>query len=374
MKNSKYQNAVDNLLKAIPEESVSHVRSLRDNELVSSSIILEQKLVSFRLAIKIGNATFIDENELSLEIADTNFLKAETHFVRGIILFHKQQFAKASEELLNASHFYIMVDYHEKSLLSRFNAMMARSNASLLSQQEELNICNAILSEARTKSILNIQALCLRQKSYNYFECRKYAASLKEIEEALPLLELHGTVSDFHLGLIHAADCALENDNFVQANLYLDYLPIELDSRIEFPKQYIDAKINKKSLNLSLFDNINSYWKNRYLRYQASLEPKKVSLVKYVWSQRTALLMTENKSILCKIKYQSLEAQLLNMLMKSPRSKNLICEALWPDFSTSENLDDRFFRLKNRVTQKLGECIHFDGKHYSLIISIKKIS
>jgi len=373
MSHSKYKDAVTNLLKATPEDSLSHIRSLRDDTYVSASSILEQKLVSFRVAIKVGNATFLNEEDLSLDVADSNFLKAETHFVRGIILIHKQIFAQASDELLSAAKFYVFADNHDKSLLSRFNAMMAKSNGSLLGEQEELNICNAILSEARVKNVANIQALCLRQKSYIYFGRQKFAAALQEIKEALSLLEANGPISDYHLALIHAADCALEDGKTEQARLYLDYLPLELDSRLEFPKNYMDAKICKTTLNLSLFENISSHWKSRYLRYQASFQEKEDSVTKYFWSQRTGLLMTANKSILGKIKYQSLEAQLLNVLMKSPRSKELICEALWPDFSTSENLDDRFFALKTRLTQKVGNLIRFDGKCYSLIVNVVKI-
>lgn len=165
MKDSKYNSAVENLLRANPDGAAVHIRNLRADAAVNSSSVLQQKLASFRVAIKIGNASFLNENELSSASADTPFLKAETQFVRGVILIHKQQFAKASEEFLKSADCYLLADCHDKSLLGRFNAMMAKSNGSLFTEQEELNTCNEILTEARTKSIMNIQALCLRQIS-----------------------------------------------------------------------------------------------------------------------------------------------------------------------------------------------------------------
>lgn len=374
MKDSKYNSAVENLLRANPDGAAVHIRNLRADAAVNSSSVLQQKLASFRVAIKIGNASFLNENELSSASADTPFLKAETQFVRGVILIHKQQFAKASEEFLKSADCYLLADCHDKSLLGRFNAMMAKSNGSLFTEQEELNTCNEILTEARTKSIMNIQALCLRQKSYIYYNRQKYLAALEEIRNAIPLFESHGPISDYHLAVVHAADCALEIGDLTQARVYLEYLPADLDSRLEFPNLYINAKIEKGTLNLSLFENASSHWKNRYMKYHATLNIKETPVEKYYWSRRTGLIVTENRSILGKIKFHSLEAQLLNILMQSPRSKDLICETLWPDYSTSENLDDRFFALKSRITQKIGNRIQFDGKNYSLTINLVKMA
>lgn len=371
MKNQKYSSAVEGILKVSTEEALDHVREIRSNELSDACKILEQKLISFRLAIKIGNATYLDQEELSVAHADTDFLKAETHFVRGVILIHKEQFSRASEELLNAAKLYIFSHNDEKSMLSRFNALIAKANGGLISDQTELSLCNEILLEAVSKSVPKIQALCLRQKSYLYFIRGQYIAALNEIKEALPLIESHCPVSDYHLALIHATDCALEAQDTSQMQLYWDYLPRELDSRLDFPKAYIEAKKNKKEVDLSMFPNPNSHWRERYGRYVSKRqEPTLSQKPRFTWNQQTGWFTNDKKQLLGKIKSQSLEGHLIKVLIKGPQSKELLCEVLWPEFASLESLDDRFFRLKNRINQKLGLLIFFDGRIYSLTAEI----
>lgn len=372
MKNNKYDKSLKNLLKSSHKDALTHIRDLRDAESATQEKVLEQKLMSFRLAIKIGNGTFLDENELRVESVHSKFLQAEAYFVKALILTHKEKLRGASDSFLQASELYLVEGMNEKSLLSRFNSLIAIANAGTISHQEELNLCSEILQSARDEDTVKIQALCLRQKSYCYFASERFLAALEEVKEVIKLFEMHGPVSDYHLALIHAADCCLEAGDEEQAKLYLDYLPAQVDTRVEFPRAYVMAKLKQEILDESHFGDINSHWRARHKKHLAkqSVQSGK-ALRKAYWDMKTHRIIGEDRKLLGKIKPNSLEGSLLKILMKGPHSKELLCEVLWPDFSQSHNLDDRFFRLKSRLQQKLGNILIFDGQNYLLSVNIQ---
>lgn len=370
MSKPKYTAAVESLLKATPEEALNHNREIRADENPDFAQILEQKLISFRLAIKVGNGRFLDENELHPQSMKNPQMSGEAHFVRAMILVHKENHSFAGREFSKAAEYYEIAGNSEKSLLSEFNSLIAQSTGGLLSLQQELNLCSEILRKAQEKSSLKMQALCLRQKSYSYFSSGRTLAALSEIKMALPLIEAHCPVSDYHLSLIHTADCALESGHGADANIFLDYLPETVDARIDFPLAYVKAKKDKRALELSSFDDINPHWKRRYQNYADAAFGSAPKTSQIVWDAKSHMMIKDRKQLLGKIKPQSLEGTFLKILMRGPQSKELLCEALWPEYSNTENLDDRFFRLKNRLNQKLTHLISFDGQNYSLATTI----
>jgi tetratricopeptide (TPR) repeat protein len=371
MKYKKYDSAIKDILKSSSEAALTHIRDLRSEDKIKAAQILEQKLMSFRLAIKAGTASQLDESALNIDMADSVFLRAEAYFVRSLVLIHKEKLLEAAENFAMASEFYSQEKLHENSLLGRFNALIARANAGSLTAQEELQTCTEILLEGREKNVFKIQGLCLRQKSYCYFSTERFRAALQEMTEALPLIEAHCPVSDHHLSLIHAADCAIELGNFEQAKTYLDYLPPEVDTRIAFPRAYALAKLEQKRLDLTAFEDVNSHWKNRYTNYLSKQSLGTMAdKIQWQWDAKSHRIIGANKQLIGKVKPQSLEGNFLKLLMKGPQSKELVCEVLWPEFSTSENLDDRFFRIKNRLQQKIGNFIVFDGQRYLLSVQV----
>ncbi len=372
MKNKKYDVALEGLFKASTKEALQHIRSLREQEAPQFDQILEHKLITFRLAIKAGSGKYLDESELPADDAKSRFLCAEGWFVKGVIFSYKEKLLDASHAFLRAAEFYLDEGRFDKHLLSRFNSLIALANAGQLTPQDEINLCGEILRDACEKKIPSIQAMALRQRSYAYFASDRFLASLQEVKEALTLFEIHGPVSDFHLSLIHASDCAFESKDLHLARVYLDYLPHQVDARVEFPRAYMQAKLGGIPLDESLFPDLNSHWKARYSHWIKKTQTQNTTAIKkYFWEIKTHRIISENKQILAKIKPNSLEGQLLKILAKGPLGKDLICEILWPDSYHNLNLDERFFRLKSRLQQKIGSSLVFDGEVYMLSIAVE---
>jgi hypothetical protein len=370
MSKKTYGTTVDKILKADLQSGADFARELREIERLSGEERIEQLLIHYRLSIKMGDARRLDETKLVPLTNSSEFQRAEINFVKGMVLIHKEAHKAAAAAMnLASAHYEKALDY-EKSLLSRFNAMLSLSNGDELSAQEELNLCNELFYAAQEKGAKRIQALSLRQKSYNYYGQEKYLVALAEIEKALPLIEGSCPVSDHHLALVHAADCALSSGDKAKAALYLEYIPLEPDQRVAFPLHYIKARLTNEVLNLDLYHDIQPHWRLRFEKHaqDPAVETTEIAL----WNQKTSSLILKKRP-LGKIKSQSLEGQFLNHLIGGPKSKELLSELIWQDQASIESVDDRFFRLKTRISQKLGDILHFDGRKYSLKIKIKKV-
>lgn len=370
MSKKNYGTTVDKILKADLESGATFARAMRDIERLSADERIEQLLIHYRLSIKMGDARRLDETKLSPLAHSSDFQRAEICFVKGMVLIHKDQHQAAAASMnLAAIHYEKALDF-EKSLLSRFNALMSLSNGDELSAQEELNLCNELYYAAQERGAKRIQALVLRQKSYNYYGQEKYLVALAEIEKALPLIEESCPVSDHHLALVHAADCALSSNDKAKAALYLEYIPQEPDQRVVFPLHYIKARITHTVLDLSQYQDISPHWRLRFDKHSiiSVAEVAEIAL----WNQKTSSIVLKKRP-LGKIKSQSLEGYFLAHLMNGPKSKEVLSELIWQDQASTESVDDRFFRLKARISQKLGDILHFDGRKYSLKITIQKI-
>jgi hypothetical protein len=366
----KYSAAVSRVLLKDQESTLSFIRDLRQKDGASAADLVQQKLLSFRLALKNGTGFALDENDLSSAgIADV-FLRAEIHFVRGMVLVHKNKSLEAAHEMALASTLYLNCAHHEKYCLSHYNEIIFRGNTEeALTANEELAQLSLLAARSESFGVHKVVGLCHRQRSYIYFQNKRILAAGEEIEMALRHIEAHCPTSDYHLALIHAADCAIENKDHRKAELMLNYISESVDSRVEFPLAYIRAKLSRQILVIEKFNDIQNHWRCRYEEFQTSLlENQEGAAVArtFRWNLQTHLVVDEKRKLLGKIKFASLEGQLLQMLGKGPVSKDLVCEVLWPDYSQVETLDDRFFRLKNRLTQKLGEIIDFDGTNYKL--------
>lgn len=370
MSKKNYGTTVSKILKADLQSGADFARELREIERLSAEERIEQLLIHYRLSIKMGDARRLDETKLVPLSSSSEFQCAEIHFVKGMVLIHKENHQAAAVAMNLASAHYEKAQDFEKSLLSRFNAMLSLSNGDQLSAQEELNLCNELFYAAQEKGAKRIQALALRQKSYNYYGQEKYLVALAEIEKALPLIEESCPVSDHHLALVHAADCALSSGDQPKSALYLEYIPQEPDQRVVFPLHYIKARLRGENLDLNLYPDIPLHWRLRFGKH--SQNPATSSAEMVLWSQKTSSLILKKRP-LGKIKFQSLEGQFLSHLMAGPKSKELLSELIWQDQASIESIDDRFFRLKSRISQKLGDILHFDGRKYSLKIKIEKV-
>ncbi|MBO9667934.1 MAG: hypothetical protein J7501_14115 [Bdellovibrio sp.] len=365
---SKYNQSLSKILVSDTAQSLEHIRDLRDQEKLDARQMLEQKLLSFRLAIKNGRGSELDPADLIATNVTDNFTQAEAHFVRGLVYAHKNAFTLAAQEMSLAAAQYERTQSSEKLCLSLFNELIFKSNDSLISINEELSQLALIISKSEELMVPKVMGLCLRQRSYVFQGTGRPQPALDEIQKAMTFIEAHCPTSDYHLALIHAADCALDLKNPAQAQGFLNYLPTETDARVAFPLAYIKCRMQGGLLVLEQFSDISSHWKARYEQHASEkiqLENAK-NIPTWIWNINTHTLSDHNKHLAGKIKQKSLEGQLLQLLAAAPANKELLCEVLWPEFAHNQLLDDRFFRLKARIIHKLGDIIHFDGSKYSL--------
>ncbi|WP_413574655.1 hypothetical protein ACLVWU_10535 [Bdellovibrio sp. HCB290] len=369
---NKYDQSLSKIMVADASESLEHIRDLRDQEGLSDQQLLEQRLLSFRLAIKNGRGNELDPEDLVFTSINDSFILGEAHFVRGVVYAHSHSYGKAALEMSQAALFYDKAKASEKFCLSLFNEFIFKSNDNQINGNELLSQLALIISKSEALAAYKVIGLCLRQRSYIFQSTERFQAALDEIQKAMNFIEAHCPSSDYHLALIHAADCALDLKNPEQAQSFLGYLPPELDSRVAFPLAYIKSRLNNDLLVEAQFADISEHWKSRYAKYVSEkLIPAVSDLPTWSWNLATHALVDQKKRIIGKVKFKSLEGQLLQTLILKSASKELLCEILWPEYAENHILDDRFFRLKARITQKLGEIIHFDGSNYSLSCKIE---
>ncbi|MNK86480.1 hypothetical protein D3C87_1063930 [compost metagenome] len=174
---------------------------------------------------------------------------------------------------------------------------------------------------------------------------------------------------------MHIADCCFELGDLRKAIFYFDQIPASIDERVRFPKALVEAKIFRQTIDIQNFPLVTSHWRERYLKsgfapkIRNTQEPRS-SRDLLLWSLKTGIL-SKGRSLQGKIKAQSLEGQLLRLLLDEPRSKSQICESLWPLEMETAFLDDRFHQLIQRVNRKLKDLILFDGHLYKLSKSMK---
>ena len=371
MKN-KYNQALSKIMVADPQKSLEHIRDLRDQQSLNAQQVLEQRLLSFRLAIKNGRGSELDPDELNVPAVTDTFTRAEAHFVRGIVFAHLNTYDKAAHEMAMAAPLYDKVESFEKFCLSLFNEFIFKCNDNQIGTNEQLAQLALIISKSEALVAYKVIGLCLRQRSYIFQATERNQAALDEIKKALVFIEAHCPSSDYHLALIHAADCELDLKNPEEARRYLSYLPSEIDSRVTFPLAYINSRLHNSLLVEAQFPDISDHWKNRYAKY---VSEKIIQVTEstpiWHWNLATNTLIDQNRNLIGKVKIKSLEGQFLQTLILKQANKELLCEILWPEFAENQILDDRFFRLKARITQKLGDIIHFDGSNYSLKCKIE---
>ncbi|MNL22508.1 hypothetical protein D3C87_1438580 [compost metagenome] len=156
---------------------------------------------------------------------------------------------------------------------------------------------------------------------------------------------------------------------------YFDQVPDSVDERVRFPKALMEAKIFRKEVDIESFPMVTSHWRERFQKTLITVKPAKKRDLPFntmLWSFKAGVI-SENRSIKAKIKVQSLEGQLLRLLMDESRSKASLCESLWPSDMDTEFLDNRFHQLVQRINRKLKAMIIFDGHHYKLSKKLQQL-
>ncbi|HWU42506.1 MAG TPA: hypothetical protein VN132_03675, partial [Bdellovibrio sp.] len=298
------------------------------------------------------------------------FLKAEILFVKASYFAQTSQHSFAASNFHKASEFYAQTQDREKEALSRFNHFIAESYILKSTLAEENQKLQLIVSHCQQHQVPKIEFLCHRHRSFRLYESAQYQEAIDCLITWIARTDAL-TRSDSHLALLHIADCFLELRDVRKAIFYCDQVPTQIDERVRFAKAYVDAKISGHGLDIQNFPLVPSHWKQRYekshLKKTSDLTAK--SSESLCWNLKTGLL-TLNKSLKGKFKAQSLEGQLLRLLMDASRSKSHLCESLWPSEMETAFLDDRFHQLVQRINRKSKNLIVFDGQFYRLSSAI----
>lgn len=369
----KYQTSVNQLLSGARDEAAAQAYADRDEWQKSPDEALERNLIAFRLAMKAGNFQDSMEN-LDESLTKNVFLKAEILFVKATYFAQTSRHEFAASSFAKAAGYYLSDKNFEKYTLSLFNAFIAETYMPTKMTDENSRV-EEIRALAVEHDIAKVQFLCDRHLSLRSFEDGDYQAAIDVLvvwtarQDAL-------TKSDSQLALLHIADCFWQMRDLRKALLYFDQVPESVDERVRFPKAVIEAKLWQKPLDLNSFAVVTDHWRERYRRagFEGSISIPKAAKasVKLLWSVKTGVL-SRGRSLVGKVKAQSLEGQLIRLLADGPRSKKVLCESLWPADTEVMFLDDRFHQLVQRVQRKAKGLIVFDGQNYRLSEDIASI-
>jgi tetratricopeptide (TPR) repeat protein len=342
------------------ELDASARESLRLNS-GSSEDDIKSLLIRARIAIKKSNVDF-DIDLLDPRRPADSFLKGEVCFVRGIYFMNTSASEKAAREFGEAeAHYHNTSD--AKALLARYNYCIANLNHSGgdLPLLELLQDLNTLLEDPRIKEAPHVKAMVLRQKSYIAFDHGLYAKALQFGMNALEIFATTGPKSDLHLCCIQVADCHIECGDRTAAVEVLKKLPKNSDTRVEFARAYIHARLTGHG-DMPATTTAPYYWKERWRKLIGEPHP----IAQATWTLSDGWLINNEGRRIIKMRSLSLEGRLLTLLSKSPASKAVIISTLWPEFSSSDDLNLRFHQLIKRTNSKTFNGITFDGEKYQL--------
>ena len=327
-------------------------------------------LLSARISINSGHQE-IEEELIKPELLKHPHLKAEAFMIKGFALFQKSDFQRGNSYYEQALPLFFQLEITERWALCAYNIVLGNAALRPESAPAEITLLDLrhLERQLEGKEAPRIKGLILRQKSYILFELGKFHAALAEIQQALPILELHAHHSDYKLALVHAADCAIELEKEEEAKAYLEYITTPIDARLEFPMAYVQAKLSHTKLDEALFQTISLHWKLRYLHWQEKVsEDRSMPPSSWSWDIKEGTLFSQQQVIT--LKANSREGLLLRALARGPQTKSVLIEQLWPEYAHLETLDNRFHRLISRMNKKIPEMIRFDGSRYNLNIEI----
>jgi tetratricopeptide (TPR) repeat protein len=372
---TKYKLSLEKVLTGQSQAAAADVFKQRDEWQQSTNESIERQLIAVRLALKSGNLQQIPLESLDEKRTSDHYLKAEILFVKATYHAQSAEHQLAAICYLQSSEHYRLSLHHDREALARFNHFIANTYAAKSEPLIEERNLDEIIKLCREHNLASTEFLCHRHKSFRHFEAQEYHAAIDSLIAWIGRQEAISK-SDSELAILHIADCCFELGDLRKAIFYFDQIPGSIDERVRFPKALVEAKIFRQKIDIESFPLVTSHWRERYLKSgfvpvaRISEKGPKIARDILMWNLKTGIL-SKSRSLQGKIKAQSLEGQLLRLLMDEPRSKSQICESLWPLEMETAFLDDRFHQLIQRVNRKLKDLILFDGHLYKLSRSMK---
>lgn len=338
-------------------------------------------LVSWRLSLKSGFDCF-DDLHINVDQLKSMELKAELCFVRGMIGLHLKDSSFALKQFLLAADLYLSIANLDRWLLSRFNAYISLTDVQGPGDGRDLSLGEIIKDCEEHRQRLSstfVLGLSYRQRSYEFFEQKKYSSALLEAKKSTTFLKSTVT-SDYHLALIHLADCYFELKQLERSKSLIEMLPEGIDARALMPRSLVLAKLNQDdSFDPQIYRVKNPHWMKRFEDWKGQHSSSQATLEKnYQWSLGSGVFTLEfyenngklrkhlRSEELCCIRSDSLEARVLLLLQQKPSSRYLLTEILWPELASTESLEDRFHRMMSRLKKKVPHLIVYKNNVYAL--------
>lgn len=369
-----YQDILFLIEKGLYEEASLCLRRFREQPTKNNQeeTTLLALLLSARIALKAGHAVehikYLDERVVSSPL-----LKAEICVVKGLVYFQKGSLQEAVDYFYLATKNYQEAGVEERAVLLEYNYLIALSHLRGVSSVDGLGLLDTFQDlqvRAAKSNNLKMMGLIHRQKSYLFKEAGRLNAALFEIQQGLPLLELHSARSDYHLGLLSAAEIAFDLGDHFKAEAYLEMVVGAIDKRVEFPLRYVQSLVHGTPLEEPSLQDACPHFVQRYewrrQRVGGDIRQKvEVGVLELPSGDAEGnFILRTNEQLM--IKKGGLEEMLLLLLEQGPQSKNLLCERLWPEVSDPEHLDNRLHRLISRLNKKIPGLIIYKKRRYSL--------
>lgn len=363
------------------DDLTNYTNQLRDDSDFDADIL--RRLFSHRVSILNGN-TDLEALVLPNSSVKWPWIKAEISFVNGLLSFHKNDFKEGLKQFDSAASVYKDCGIYDRFLLSLFNSYVAKVNSNKLNTSNERfheiqQIERQAMAHRLESNIAGILALVIREKAVLYFQLQKYRACLSSAAQSAELFREAGTFGDLHLSLLLASLAAHKIEDKEKTLLYFEQLIPPFEGRVLFAYDVLNYILTSKNKpDLKSYPTHSPFWleqleqlSNTSSKVDSQSSPIEHDFI-FDMKENKLIVMAQNK--VYKLAPKNLEARLIQLLAKTKgfrRSRYFLIENLWPDFSRSENLDNRLHQLIFRIKKKYGLHIHFDGTAYEMKSSLK---
>lgn len=372
-----YYSLAEMIIQGDYEPVAEVLRSLRQNSgKTDSAQEVIRRLLAIRLAMRRGDPTETTD-WLDLETPAQSWLHAEKLFVSGYIAYQNKQPEEMIRRFAAAANEFKTLGMLDRSFLAAFNSFIGyleRENP--ISLQEQMNRLRGLESMMHPfrddPACGRILALVYRQRAHAFEDDRRLHAALEEVTRAIAIFQLHGSQKDYHMGLLHAADLALDLGDVNRARCFNEYVIGPVDSQVEFPLAYIGWRLGGALPHYGAFTFVPLNWKEKFerLRNQENKGDSTETASGWIWNLEENILSSADNQVPIRLKPSGMEARLLKILMKEKVTKSYLIEIFWPEKSEIGYLDNRLHRLISRLNQK-ADLVQFDGKRYGLKNSIR---
>lgn len=370
-----YYVMVEFIIQGKYENIAAALNMLRDPELAFfEEIEYVRRLITIRLSMKRGDP---GENIswLNLNVHKASWLYAERLLVEGHWNYHLKSYDVGIDCFLQAEKNFRSLKMDSREFVSAFNAVIGGVCGPMqLTPQDQLEKLRSlelrILPHVEKADCSRVLAMVYRQKAHAFEDLDRLHASLEEISKAIPIFELNGPLSDYHLALLHAADICLDLDNPFKGKSFFEYVIPPVDARIEFPLAFIQWRLGGETPDPKIYSILPSGWIDKFEKMN-SAPTEDVAASEWLWDLNTGELRNPEISKTINIKLSSLEGKLLKLLTQNKSTKNFLIETLWPEQNEVHLLDNRLHRLISRLNKKVDESVVYDGKYYSLQMQLK---